>query len=80
MRLFGWIRILVDDAGMRTDALDGFPRGQFAGEKALHASADKEGFFVLHVQAGQYGEIAESPITHMSIVRIPAALSMRITE
>ena len=54
MRLFGRIRILVDHAGMRTDTLDGFPRGQFAGEKALHASADKEGFFVLYVQAGQY--------------------------
>ena len=80
MRLFGWIRILVDDTGMRTDALDGFPRGQFAGEKALHASADKEGFFVLYVQAGQYGEIAWGPVIHMFIVRIPAALSMRITE
>ena len=33
---------------MSTDALDGFPRGQFAGEKALHASADEKGFLVLH--------------------------------
>ena len=80
LRLFGRIRILVDHAGMRTDALDSFPRGQFAGEKAMHASADKEGFFVLYVQAGEYGEIAASPVTHVSIVRIPGALSMRVTE
>ena len=80
MRLFGRIRILVDHAGMRTDALDGFPRGQFAGEKALHASSDEEGFLVLYVQAGQNGQIAASPVTHMSIVRIPGALSMRVTE
>ena len=42
MRLFGPIRILIDHAGMRTDALDGLPRGQFAREKALHASTDKK--------------------------------------
>ena len=80
MRLVDRVRILVDHAGMRTDAFDGFPRGQLSGEKALHASADEEGILVLHVQAGQYGEIAPRPAIHMSIVTIPAALSMCTTE
>lgn len=46
------IRILVDDAGMPADTFYGLPRGQFSREKAVYASADEEGFFVLQVQAG----------------------------
>lgn len=79
MQLIGGIRILVDHTGMRTDALDGFPGGQFSREKALHASADEEAFFVLQVQAGQYGEIAGGPVVHVSMVGNPAVLSMRIS-
>ena len=80
MRLVDRVRILVDHIRMETDALDSLPRGHLPREKAVHASADEEGILVLHVQAGQYGEIAPRPVIHMSIVTIPAALSMRSTE
>ena len=65
---------------MPTDARDRFPSGQLSREKALHASTDEEGFFVLLVQTSQYGEIAPGSVTQVSMVRIPAALSIRICE
>ena len=80
MWLINPIRILVDHAGMRKDALDGFPRGQFFREKALHASPDEEGFFVLQVESGQYGEIAGGPVTHVSMMRVPAVRSIAIFD
>ena len=65
-RLVDRIRILVDHARMQADALDGFPRSQFSGEKALYASTDEEGFFILQVQARQYGGIGGGPVMHVS--------------
>ena len=80
MRSVDSIRILVDHPGMPADALGGFPRGQLSREKALHASTDEERFFILQVQARQYGEIAARTVTHMYIVRIPGALSIHISQ
>ncbi len=80
MRLVDRIRKLVTYAGIPTDALDGFPCGQLFREKALHAASDEEGLFVLQVQAGQYVKVVLGPVTHMSMVRIPASVSMRISH
>ena len=80
MRLVNTIWILVDHAGMGQDVLDGFPRGQLSREKTLHAPADEEGFFVLQVEAGQYGEIARGPVAHVSKMGVPAAKSIGIFE
>ena len=76
MRLVDRIRILVEHAGIPTDALDGLPCGQLSREKALHAASDDEGLFVLQVQTSQNVKVVLGPVTHMSIVRISAALSM----
>ena len=72
MRLVDRIRIFVDDAGIPADAVYGVPRGQLSREKALYASADEEGFFILQVQASQYGKIAGGPVHHIFMVRSPA--------
>ena len=74
------IWILVDHTGMPADALDGFPRGQLTREKALHASADEEGLFVLQVQACQYAKVVRGPITHTCMVQFDVPLSMYIFE
>lgn len=80
MQLVDRIRILVEHLGMSTDALDGFPCGQLSREKALYASTNDEGLFVLQVQTSQYGKIAQGPATHRSMLRIPAAQSIREFE
>lgn len=79
-RLVDGSRILVEDSGLLQYALDGFPCGQLSREKAVHTTPDEEGFFVLQVQAGQDGEIVGVPVTHVYMVRIPAALSIGISR
>lgn len=49
-------QILVDQAWMPADGIDGFPHGKIYRQKVLHAPTDEEGVLVLQVQASQCGE------------------------
>lgn len=77
MRLVCRAELLVAHAGMPTDALDSFPRSQLSRKKAPHAPLDDEGLFILQLQVCKYVEVVPGRVAHMSMVRIPARLSMR---
>ena len=66
VRLVDRIGIFVDDTGVLADALDGFPSCQLSSEKALYASADEKGVFVLQVQPCEYANVSYRPVRHES--------------
>ncbi len=76
MRLVDRIRIVVEQTGMSTNALDGFPRVELSCEEALHAPSNDEGFLILKVQASQYVKVMLGRVSHISMVRISPALSI----